>query len=94
MKPSATIINMARGDVVHQDDLAKALQTGQIRGAALDVTWPEPLPRDHPLLTLDNVIITPHIATNTTSAREKTVRLAMDNLVAGIYGEPLLYQVS
>jgi phosphoglycerate dehydrogenase-like enzyme len=92
MKPSASLINISRGDVVNQDDLVVALQTGQIRAAALDVTSPEPLPRDHPLLTLPNVIITPHIGTATEATRANLLTVAMNNLVAGLNGEPLFHQ--
>ena len=89
MKPTATLINIARGGIVNQTDLLEALQSGMIRGAALDVTEPEPLPRDHPLLKLPNIIITPHIANATAETRERLFALAVSNLVAGLKGEKL-----
>eukprot|EP00062_Callorhinchus_milii_P027194 gi/632990201/ref/XP_007884057.1/ PREDICTED: glyoxylate reductase/hydroxypyruvate reductase-like [Callorhinchus milii] len=71
MKPTGTLVNISRGAVVDQDALVKALQNGTIRAAALDVTDPEPLPRDHPLLKLPNAIITPHLGTATDKTTEK-----------------------
>ncbi|KYO35427.1 putative ribosome-binding factor A, mitochondrial [Alligator mississippiensis] len=71
MKPTATLINICRGPVIDQDALVEALQNKVIKAAALDVTYPEPLPRDHPLLKLKNIIITPHIGTATKHARKK-----------------------
>ncbi len=65
LPPEAVIINMARGGIVKTHELVEAIQKGKIRGAALDVTDPEPLPNDHPLWSLDNVLITPHMAGHT-----------------------------
>ncbi|XP_064299822.1 glyoxylate/hydroxypyruvate reductase B [Phalacrocorax carbo] len=93
MKPTATLINISRGLVVDQDALVEALQKKVIKAAALDVTYPEPLPRDHPLLKLKNVIITPHIG----SATKKTRRLMMQNMIesieAGLTGLPIPNEV-
>ncbi|KAK3577245.1 hypothetical protein CHS0354_030527 [Potamilus streckersoni] len=89
MKKSAIFINTSRGVVVNQDDLYKALTLGQIYAAGLDVTTPEPLPRDNPLLTLPNVIITPHIGTATERARGAMAELTAKNILAGIKGDPL-----
>ncbi|CAG5129083.1 unnamed protein product [Candidula unifasciata] len=69
MKPTAILVNTSRGPVVNTEDLLVALKSGQIAGAGLDVTDPEPLPADHPLVHLNNCIITPHLATNSTKAR-------------------------
>ncbi len=62
MKATAWLVNVARGDQVVTDDLVAALQAGEIAGVALDVTDPEPLPDDHPLWALPNVLVTPHVA--------------------------------
>ena len=94
MKPTATLINVGRGGTVNQDDLKAALQNGVIRGAALDVTEPDSLPKDHPLFTMQNVIITPHIAFYTETSLVKLLTSALDNLRAGIRGEELPYPVN
>lgn len=80
MKSSALLINVARGQVVKQDDLYKALKSKSIRGAGLDVTEPEPLPRDHPLWQLDNVYITPHNASSSPYMRERLYQMICMNL--------------
>lgn len=87
MKPTATLVNVSRGLVVDQDALVKALQSGTIRAAALDVTHPEPLPRDHPLLGLPNVLITPHVGTNTYTTTRRMVQRMVDNAVAAVKGQ-------
>lgn len=89
MKSTAYLINVARGPVVDPDALHEALRSRQIAGAALDVTEPEPLPTDHPLLGLHNLVITPHIGTATRQTRQKMAELAAQNLLAGLKGEPL-----
>ena len=89
MKNSAILINMARGPVVNTADLYTALTTHQIAVAALDVTDPEPLPRDHPLLKLDNVIIAPHLGSASNLTRRRMMELSLDNLRAGLTGEDL-----
>jgi glyoxylate reductase len=89
MKPTAVLVNTARGGVVDQDALAQALHAGQIAGAALDVTDPEPLPPDHPLLDAPNLLVLPHIGSATHTARERMADLAVDNLLAGLAGKPL-----
>jgi len=89
MKPNATLINSARGSVVDTDALLVALKSGQIRYAALDVTDPEPLPCTHELFQLPNVIILPHIGSATHTARNKMCLLAVENLIAGLQGQPL-----
>ncbi|XP_058509759.1 probable 2-ketogluconate reductase isoform X2 [Solea solea] len=93
MKPTATLINISRGQVVDQDALVKALQSGAIRAAALDVTHPEPLPRDHPLLSLPNVLITPHIGINTNCTARRIVEKMAENALAAIRGLPIPNEV-
>lgn len=91
MKPTAVLINAARGSVVDTRALVSALESGQIRAAALDVTDPEPLPPDHPLYQLENCLITPHIGSATYQTRKTMAGIAIANLTAGIAGEPLPY---
>ncbi|KAM4689323.1 glyoxylate reductase/hydroxypyruvate reductase-like isoform 1-T4 [Discoglossus pictus] len=89
MKPTATLINISRGQVVDQDALVEALQNGTIRAAALDVTTPEPLPRNHPLLTMKNVILTPHIGNGTDKTRRKVAERLVLNASAILRGLPV-----
>lgn len=94
MKPTACLINIARGAVVDHQALTEALTAKRIYAAALDVTDPEPLPRDHPLLKLDNVIITPHLGSATDQTRERMAELSVENLLLGLAGKPLRFQVA
>jgi glyoxylate reductase len=89
MKPTAVLINTARGPIVDPDALYEALKEHRIFGAGLDVTEPEPLPLDSPLLSLDNIVITPHIASASITARDNMSRMAAQNLIAGLKGERL-----
>jgi glyoxylate reductase len=89
MKPGAHLINTARGPVVDTEALVAALQKGWIAGAALDVTDPEPLPASHPLYSLPNCLITPHIGSATTNTRRRMAELAVENLLAGLSGQRL-----
>ena len=89
MKANAFLINAARGGVVDHDALLQALRERRIAGAALDVTEPEPLPRDHPLLGMENVIIAPHLGSATRETRRAMAQMAVDNLKAGLRGQPL-----
>ena len=93
MKPTAILINTARGPIVDQSALRDALIDGEIAGAALDVTDPEPLAPDDPLLDAPNLIVTPHIGSATRVARERMAELAVDNLLAGLDGRPMPHQV-
>ncbi len=94
MKETAVLINTSRGPVIDSDALYHALKDGQIAYAALDVTDPEPLPVSHKLLTLPNIIIVPHIASATITSRTKMSMMAVDNLIAGVKGEPLPFPVN
>jgi glyoxylate reductase len=92
MKPTAYLVNTARGGVVDQNALERALREGWIAGAALDVTDPEPLPPDHSLLAAPNLIVLPHLGSATHATRERMADLAVDNLLAGLAGEPLPHE--
>ena len=87
MKRTAVLVNTSRGPIVDNMALYDALRSGKIAYAALDVTEPEPLPADHPLITLDNVIVVPHIASASVATRTKMALMAADNLIAGLKGE-------
>ena len=89
MRSSAYLVNVSRGAVVDTEALVAALSAQVIAGAALDVTDPEPLPPDHPLLGLPNCLVVPHIASSSVKTREAMARLAVDNLVAGLTGDEL-----
>jgi glyoxylate reductase len=94
MKPTAILVNTARGAVVDPVALCEALSGNRIAFAAIDVTEPEPLPMDSPLLALDNLIITPHIASASQETRGLMAYLAAQNLVAGLKGERLPHCVN
>jgi glyoxylate reductase len=89
MKKTAYLINAARGPIVEPNALYQALKGGQIAGAALDVTDPEPLPADHPLYSLRNCLIVPHIGSATLNTRRRMAELACENLLAGLEGRRL-----
>ena len=89
MKSTAVFVNSARGPIHVQADLYHALQSGEIFAAGLDVTDPEPIAPDDPLLTLPNCVIAPHVASATVSSRNGMAEIAADNLLAGLRGEPL-----
>ena len=89
MKSTSVLVNTSRGQVVDQSALYEALKSHRIFAAALDVTVPEPLPTDSPLLTLENCIIAPHIASASWQTRQKMSRMAAENLIAGLKGERL-----
>jgi glyoxylate reductase len=94
MKPMAVLINTARGPVVDTDALYEALEAGQIAYAALDVTDPEPLPADHKLMELPNIIIAPHIASATVASRTQMALIAVENLVTGLHGDVMPHCVN
>lgn len=93
MKPSAILINTARGPIVNMDDLADALESSEIAGAGLDVTVPEPIPLNHRLLKLNNCVILPHIGSATNEARSAMSSLAAENIVAALHGEKMPAEV-
>jgi glyoxylate reductase len=87
MKPTGVIVNTARGPIVDQEALYRALVENRIGGAALDVFEHEPLPVDHPLLALENVVVSPHVGSATVETRARMTDLAVDNLLAFFRGE-------
>lgn len=94
MKATAVLVNVARGAVVDTMALTEALAARRIRAAALDVTEPEPLPRHHPILTLDNIIITPHLGSATDETRFRMAERSIENLFAGLAGKSLPFCVN
>lgn len=93
MKSTATLTNIARGAVVDTPALTAALTQRRIYAAGLDVTDPEPLPRDHPLLRLENVVISPHLGSATEQTRQRMAEVSCQNLLDGIRGNPLSSRV-
>lgn len=94
MKPTSYLVNTARGPIVDAEALERALREGWIAGAALDVTDPEPLPGDHPLLSAPNLLVVPHIGSATHRTREAMASIAVDNLLAGLAGKPMPHCVN
>ena len=94
MKPTALLVNTSRGGVVDQDALRTALHEGAIAGAALDVTEPEPLPADHPLLDAPNLLVVPHVGSATVRTRARMAEMAVENLLAALDGDPMPHPVA
>jgi lactate dehydrogenase-like 2-hydroxyacid dehydrogenase len=94
MKPTVVLVNTSRGGVVDPEALYEALRDEKIAYAALDVTEPEPIPVDHPLLTLPNCIVVPHVASASVATRTKMATIAAENLLAGLQGQPLPHCVN
>jgi glyoxylate reductase len=94
MKPTAILINTARGQIVDQRALYEALKSGKIKGAGLDVFNKEPIPPDDPLLKLENIVFTPHIGSATKTTRDRMAVLAVENLIAGLEGNRLPHCVN
>ncbi len=93
MKAGAILINISRGPVVDGEALYEALTSRRIAAAAIDVTAPEPLPRDHKLLSLDNLVITPHLGSASNRTRQRMIEMTVENLHAGLHGRDLPYRV-
>lgn len=94
MKPSSVFINTSRGGVHNEADLIDALENGIIWGAGLDVTNPEPMEKDNPLLTMPNAAVLPHIGSATEETRNQMARLAAENIIAGLNGKRLPFPVN
>jgi glyoxylate reductase len=94
MKPTALLVNTARGPIVDTAALERALHERAIAGAALDVTDPEPLPPDHPLLQAPNLLVVPHVGSATVRTRHKMTEIAVDNLLAALAAEPMPHQAN
>jgi phosphoglycerate dehydrogenase-like enzyme len=92
MEPHAWLVNVARGEHVVTNELVTALRENAIGGAALDVTDPEPLPAEHPLLRAPNLLVLPHLGSATHATRERMADRAVDNLLAGLAGRPLPHE--
>jgi lactate dehydrogenase-like 2-hydroxyacid dehydrogenase len=94
MKPGAVLVNTARGGIVDQDALLDAVRSGLLGGAGLDVTDPEPIPPEHPLLHQERVIVVPHMGSGSVRTRTRMAELAVENLLAGLRGERLRHCVN
>lgn len=93
LKPTASLINISRGAVIDTDALCDILAQGKLRHVALDVTDPEPLPADHPLLKFPNVTVTPHMASATTETRDSMALLTAQNILLALTGKPMLTEI-
>lgn len=89
MKPGAYFINVARGGLVKTDALYEALRSGHLAYAGLDVTDPEPMPANHPLLALPNIVVIPHMGTSAHETRDEMLQLAVSNVIAALRDQPL-----
>ena len=94
MKPTAVLVNAARGPVWDQEAVLEALRAERLHAAATDVTDPEPLPRDHPLLAQENLVIFPHLGSATRQTRDAMSSMSVDNLVAGLEGREVPYRIA
>ncbi|KAI7895510.1 D-isomer specific 2-hydroxyacid dehydrogenase [Mucor mucedo] len=93
MKKSVVFVNSARGGIVHQDDLVRALKENLVGAVGLDVTTPEPLPPTHPLYTFPNCLVLPHVGSATFETRENMANMTLGNILAGLKNEPLPYSI-
>ena len=94
MKPTAVLVNAARGPVIDQEALVATMRARRIHCAALDVTDPEPLPRDHELLGMDNVIVIPHLGSATVKTRDEMSQMSVENLIAGLEGREVPHRIA
>ena len=94
MKPTAVLVNAARGPVIDQEALVETMRARRIHCAALDVTDPEPLPRDHELLTMDNVIVIPHLGSATVKTRDDMPQMSVQHLFAGLDGREVPHRIA
>jgi glyoxylate reductase len=94
MRATAVFVNVSRGPVVREAELAAALRTGRPRAAGLDVFAQEPISPDHPLLALPNCVCVPHIGSASVATRTRMATLAAENLVAALTGRPVLNPVN
>ncbi len=94
MRPGAYLVNVSRGGLLDQDALVRSLESGHLAGAALDVTEPEPLPRDHPLLSMSNVVITPHVGSATLQTRMRMGQRTIENIESVLLGNGPLDRVT
>jgi phosphoglycerate dehydrogenase-like enzyme len=94
MKHTAILVNTARGPVIDQPVLVRALEEGWIAGAGLDVAEVEPVPPDDPILRAPNAVLLPHVGSASHATRERMVLMAVDNCIAGLRGEHLLHCVN
>jgi glyoxylate reductase len=93
MKRSAFLINTARGKIINESDLTKALKTKLIAGAALDVFEREPIGKQHSLTMMENVVLAPHVGSSTVETRMKMAEIAVKNLIFGLQGKKMAYSV-
>lgn len=93
MKKTAILINTARGKIINEKDLIRALKTKTIAGAALDVFEKEPIGKNHPLTKMQNVVLAPHIGSSSAETRAKMAQITVQNLVLGLHGKKMIYSV-
>ncbi|MEW6043359.1 MAG: D-glycerate dehydrogenase [Thermoproteota archaeon] len=93
MKRTAVFVNTARGKIVNESDLIRALKSGLIAGAALDVFEREPIGKDNPLTKMENVVLAPHIGSSTVETRKEMAYITLQNLVLGLKGKKMIYSV-
>ncbi|NDB32779.1 MAG: D-glycerate dehydrogenase [Nitrososphaeria archaeon] len=93
MKKTAILINTARGKIINEKDLIRALKTKTIAGAALDVFEKEPIGKNHPMTKMQNVVLAPHIGSSSAETRAKMAQITVQNLVLGLHGKKMIYSV-